>query len=376
MKKVILLCAALALALAVAGTAIAQDSAGGSMERPQRVDPAPGGSLSGNTIVTRGSDTTFAVTDQLGELFTFANSSNAPFSAGVMRNENPNGDIVLNQPPDGSSIGIAQLADYADLVNDNDSKNDRQTAVARSSREPRSSDPAGLQFTAFATDGIVVTTFGAQGGPSEGIENLSFEQVRDIFVTCEITNYNQIGGDDAEIEVYAIQEGSGTRATFDAFVGGDSSSCADEDNIIFENNANPILENDGGVDPADRGRAIFPFSFARLSTSVPSDAINVLSLDGVQPNGETIGDGSYRFSRDVFLVTVANNARGDDPAGNRAADRFVNFVCKPNSAHSTDPRTGDNFGEVIDNTILANGFGLLENGGCANRPVTPAPAAS
>lgn len=335
---------------AAVATAGKSGDGGGSSSTPR--GSGSGASLEGKIIVGRGSDTTYNVSTLLGNLYTFSQTR-----ADGVGSENRRGDIVLNAPPQGSSVGIRQLADAADLAEL--PEEDSPTAFARSSRGPRDSDPEGLEFTAFARDAIVPVTFGGETGPSAGVEDLTREQLRGIFVTCTITNFQQIGGANAPIVVYAIQEGSGTRASFDEFLGGDTSNCAEDDNVIFENSPNPILDADEGVDPAERGRAIFPFSFARLSTAVPNENINAVEVEGVEASSETIADRSFPFARDVYFVTVRRNRRGDRQA-NRAADRFVNWVCKSNSRHGDDPVTGKNYGELIDDTIKAGGFGVID----------------
>lgn len=336
-----MLAVVMALLLVAAAGAMAQ---GGSEEESPPVAPNEPrlGPINGEDIVGRGSDTTYTVSNQLGNLYTFS---------AVNRER----DYVLNAPPTGSSVGIEALGSQLRRTN-GDLK--LPTAFARSSRGPRDTDPNGLNFTSFARDAIVPVTFGNQeGGPSAGVDNLTVEQLRGIFVDCTITNFNQIGGADAEIEVYTIQEGSGTRATFDDFLGGDSSSCiTDPNNIIFENSPNPILEGDQGVDPAERGRAIFPFSFARLSTSVPTENVESVAIEGVEANSDTISDESFPFVRDVYFVTIRDNRRGAD-LSNKAADRFVGFVC---NGKGTDPRTGQDYADLVDDTIEANGFGLKE----------------
>lgn len=351
LRKAMLMLTLALLAVMVSGAvAFAQSrggggNTGGGLVSPRAVNTGP----SGTTAIGRGSDTIYQVSSLLGNLYTFS-----PTREDGVRTENANGDVILNAPPQGSSAGIAQLADAANLTPD--PAPDVPTAFARSSRGPRDSDPAGLRFTSFARDAIVPATFGAKGGPAQNVDNLSRSQLRGIFVTCKIKNFNQIGGANAPINVYGIQENSGTKATFDQFLGGDTNSCVSSpDNIIFENSANPI----SSIDQADRERAIFYFSFARLSTSVPNSDIKPLSVNGVEANADTIRNKSFPFTRDVYFVTLLNNRSADDAA----ADRFVNWVCKPNSAHSKDPISGDNYGKVIDDTIKASGFGVKP---CAN----------
>lgn len=355
--KTLTMAAMLAMILVVAASAVAQsngggNSGGGSTPSPTPTEPSLG-PISGNDLVGRGSDTTYNVSLQLGSLYTFST-------------QNRNRDFILNAPPTGSSVGIDALErQFQFRLGDPR----LPTAFARSSRGPRASDRAGLDFTAFARDAIVPVTFGNQeGGPSANVESLTVEELQGIFVDCTITNFNQIGGADAQIEVFTIQEGSGTRATFDQFLGGDTSNCiTDPNNIIFENSPNPILDADAGLDPAERGRAIFPFSFARLSTSVPSENVSSLAVNGVEANADTIADESFPFTRDVFFVTIGGNNREGDLRSNQAADRFVDFVC---DAQGTDPRTGQINAELVDQTIESSGFGLVDECETTSTPVS------
>lgn len=316
--------------------------------------PPPGGGGEdefGEVIIGRGSDTTYNVSLQLASLY-----NGAP-ELGV-EGINPNRDIVLNAQPEGSSVGIEQLGQFA-------SGDDEAlaTAFARSSRAPRAGDPEGLVFTSFARDGIsVVTLGGGETGPSAEVDDLTSEQLVDVFVTCETTNFSQLGGADAPIEVYALQEGSGTRATFDAFlqdVSGDpnasSDNCiTDPGNVVFENSLSLFDE----VAPEDRANVLLPFSFARFSTSVPDPDAKAFSVDGVEPNPQTIADRSYPLNRLVYFVTVDDNEAGGDPEANEAADGFVDFVCGE-GARTDNPITGNTFGEDVDSVVESNGFGLV-----------------
>lgn len=328
---------------------------------------APNGQGIGDVVLARGSDTTYEVTGLLASVYNFASNVEDDDS------ENRFGDIVLNAPPRGSSVGIRQLAATAGLGDQQfDDETPREPAtLARSSRGPRDGDPAGLQFTSFAVDAIVPVVFGDEEGPAAAIESLTLAQLRGIFVTCDITNFNQIGGADAAIEVFAIQEGSGTRATFDDYLGGgalgdgdvaDSSSCVtDEDNILFENNTAPIVTD---IEPGEAARAIFPFSQARLGqTAIGDIQSRALNIEGIEATPETIADRSFPLSRDVFFVTVSRAAALDASAETqdalRAARRFVNFVCGPDIGRGDD-QSGENIATTIDGLITTQGFGSRE----------------
>ncbi len=64
---------------------------------------------------------------------------------------------------------------------------------------------AGLQETKIAIDGIAVIT-----NKNNPVKNLTTDQVKDIY-TGKITNWKEVGGNDAPIVVVSREEGSGTR---------------------------------------------------------------------------------------------------------------------------------------------------------------------
>ncbi|MGL5977424.1 MAG: substrate-binding domain-containing protein, partial [Erysipelotrichaceae bacterium] len=79
------------------------------------------------------------------------------------------------------------------------------------SRELKDSE-TGLNRTVIAMDGIAVVLH-----PNNPVSDLTMEQVKQIF-TGEITNWNEVGGEDKEIAVVSREEGSGTRGAFEEIV--------------------------------------------------------------------------------------------------------------------------------------------------------------
>ncbi len=327
---------------------------------PAGASPAAGQGT-GSVLVGRGSDTTYEVMKRLGNLY-----NSAPTQEDGVTSENKNGDRVQNRLPQGSSVGIDQLCRQGE-------SGVPETGFARSSRGPREGDCENLKFVAFARDGIIPVNFRElPNSPAKGVESLTRAQLRGIFVTCTITNWKQVGGSDGRIIVYTAQEGSGTRATFDDLLvgtlgdglSGDSSSCiparykdGDQSNgerVVFENNVQPIL------DAGDAPRAIFYLSFGRF-VKLTDTNIAQIAVNGVPATAATIEDQSYPFNRELYNVyyqyTAANT--GVDPSVRQAAERFLGptgWICKPPSEHTTNPRTGQNYGETIDRIIREEGF--------------------
>ncbi len=319
------------------------------------------GQRTGAVLIGRGSDTTFEVMRRLGNLY-----NSAPTQEDGVTSENKIGDRVQNRLPQGSSVGIDQLCRQGE-------SDVPETGFARSSRGPREGDCPNLKFVAFARDGIIPVNFRElPNSPAKGVENLTRAQLRGIFVDCTITNWKQVGGESAPIIVYTAQEGSGTRATFDDLLvgtlgdglSGNSENCiparykdGDQSNgerVVFENNVQPIL------DSGDAPRAIFYLSFGRF-VKLADTNIAQIAVNGVLATAANIEDQSYPFNRELYNVyyqfTAANT--GVSPSVRQAAERFLGasgWICKPPSEHASDPRTGQNYGEEIDQIIRAEGF--------------------
>ncbi len=321
-----------------------------------------------------GSDTTYGVMTELDQAYNASAgcfTEVLPGNAAVLSNscvsdsrtvaittENLDHDVATSMFPVGSSNGISQLCQRG-LAN--------VTLIdyARSSRAPRTTDCAGLRFVAFARDAIPWASFRTlPSAPSSAVLNLTQQQVKDIFVTCTITNWNQIGGANAPIIVYAAQAGSGTRSAFDGFVGGSSDSCipaafkdgnaANGERVIFENTATPIPT-------ADRPNAIFYYSFGRFQVT-GGEGSSLGSVDGVAPSAATIADGSFPYNR--LLYNVYRNAFTSKNVSEATKDYIGEngWICKPNGQHSVNPSSTKNFGVEIEDILKAYGLVPLPEG--------------
>ena len=71
-------------------------------------------------------------------------------------------------------------------------------------------EAAGLEGTVLAYDGIAIIV-----NPENPVNDLSLEQIAKIY-KGEITNWSEVGGDDAEIVLIGREAGSGTRDGFES----------------------------------------------------------------------------------------------------------------------------------------------------------------
>lgn len=260
----------------------------------------------------------------------------------------------------GSSNGIKQLCNQGQL-------NVSHIDFARSSRGPKSTDCVGLRFVAYARDGISWEAFNIVGSGVATQNNttapcvsgicLTQNQLKGIFVNCTITNWNQVGSTtNLPISIYTPQAGSGTRSTFDGFLGGSSDSCipsAQRSTHIIDENSNV------GIPPSDQAGAIFPFSFGVWSNQVNGSGGAVLgAIDGVAVNSTTIGDGTFPYGRYLYNVYCSSSCP-TAAVSSAATVKYVGetgWICKLGSDHSINPITHRNYHTDLYFVYTTNGF--------------------
>ena len=184
---------------------------------------------------------------------------------------NPN--VQISYTGSGSSAGIeAVLAGSCDL--------------GLSSRELSDDELSqGAVANVIAKDGVAVVV-----NPANPVTELTSEQIAKIF-TGEITNWSELGGEDAEIAVYGRDAASGTRSAFEEILGV-TDSCA------YLNEYSTTGDVIGNV--ASNPNAI---GYASLS-AVDASKVTAVAVDGVTPTEETVADGSFPIQRPFVVVTV------------------------------------------------------------------------
>lgn len=143
---------------------------------------------------------------------------------------------------------------------------------------------SGLKPVVIAYDCIAVVV-----NPSNPVENLTLDQLRDIYAG-RINNWKEVGGPDKEIIVVNRDEASGTREAFHKLVMGDAE---------FRNDA--IIQP--GTGQIKSFVASTPEAIGYITLGVADSSVKVLKIDGVKPSLETVKDGSYRIQRKLYLVT-------------------------------------------------------------------------
>lgn len=159
---------------------------------------------------------------------------------------------------------------------------------------------SGLVETEIALDGIAMVV-----NPENPVKDLTVDQIAKIY-TGEITNWSEVGGNDEEIVVIGREAGSGTRDGFESIT-------ETEDACQYRQE----LTSTGDV-IATVGENSAAIGYASLA-SVNDDVV-ALTVEGVEPNEDTILSGEYKIQRGFYFITK------EDTELTEAAQAFFDFA--------------------------------------------------
>ena len=209
--------------------------------------------LSG-TVSTDGSTSMEKVINSLGESFMAANK-----------------DVKFTYNPTGSGSGIQAVTEG-------------RCDIGLSSRALKDDEKAsGLVETVLAYDGIAIVV-----SPENPVSDLDVDTIAKIY-TGEITNWEDVGGDDAEIVLIGREAGSGTRDGFESITG-TKDACAYRQELTSTGDViNTVSQN--------------PNAIGYASVSAVGESVKALTVGGVKASEATVKDGSYVVQRPFVLVT-------------------------------------------------------------------------
>ena len=237
---------------------------------------APAEKLSGS-VSTDGSTSMEKVIGALGEAFTEANP-----------------DVNFTYNPTGSGSGITAVTEG-------------RCDIGLSSRNLKDEEAAkGLKATVLALDGIAIIV-----NPENPVSELSLEQIAKVY-TGEITNWSELGGNDAEIVVIGREAGSGTRDGFESITG-TADACAYRQELTSTGDViTAVAQN--------------PDAIGYASLASVGESVKTLVVEGVAPSEETVKDGSYLVQRPFVLVT----REGEELS--QAAQAFFDYINSADAA--------------------------------------------
>ena len=232
--------------------------------------------LSG-TVSTDGSTSMEKVINSLGESFMAANK-----------------DVKFTYNPTGSGSGIQAVTEG-------------RCDVGLSSRALKDDEKAsGLVETVLAYDGIAIVV-----SPENPVSDLDVDTIAKIY-TGEITNWKDVGGDDAEIVLIGREAGSGTRDGFESITG-TKDACAYRQELTSTGDViNTVSQN--------------PNAIGYASLSAVGESVKALTVGGVKASEATVKDGSYVVQRPFVLVTKEGTELSP------AAQAFFDYAISPEVA--------------------------------------------
>ena len=279
MKKIISIALAAILALALlagcgssaapaATTAPVADNAAPATEAPAE--------LSG-TVATDGSTSMEKVIGALGEAFMEQNKG-----------------VTFTYNPTGSGSGITAVGEG-------------RCDIGLSSRALKDDEKAsGLKETVLALDGIAVIV-----NPANPVSDLDVETIAKIY-TGEITNWKEVGGNDAEIVLIGREAGSGTRDGFESITD-TKDSCKYRQELTSTGDVITTVSTN-------------PDAIGYASLAALKDNVKALTVGGIAPTEDTVKDGSYVIQRPFVLVTK------DGTELSTAAQAFFDYATSADAA--------------------------------------------
>jgi phosphate transport system substrate-binding protein len=206
-------------------------------------------------------------------------------------NENPGVSIAVSGP--GSGVGIAALIDGT-------------TDIAQASRAMKSSeieqgkakgrDPYEI---VVAMDALSVVVH-----PSNPVSELTIAQLSAIY-TGEITNWKEVGGNDAQIVAISRDTNSGTHVFFKEHVVQMYGLPTADKSLEYGTRVLFLPSTKEGVDETARNpKAIFYPGLGYLTDEVKPLAVKKTAGDpAVLPGVATAQDGSYPVARSLYFYT-------------------------------------------------------------------------
>ena len=239
--------------------------------------PSGGDTELTGSVATDGSTSMKSVIGALGESF-----------------QNANSGVTFTYNPTGSGSGIQAVSEG-------------RCDIGLASRGLKDDEKSsGLTETVLAYDGIAVVV-----SPENPVSDLTIEQIADIY-TGKITNWSEVGGNDAEIVLIGREAGSGTRDGFESITG-TKDACQYRQELTSTGDVITTVSQN-------------PDAIGYASLAALKDTVKALTVGGVVPTEETVKDGSYVIQRPFVLATRTGEKLSDN------AQKFFDFALSAEAA--------------------------------------------
>ena len=205
-----------------------------------------------------------------------------------------NDGVTVNYNPTGSGSGITAVQEGT-------------CDIGLSSRALKDEEKsAGLKETVLAYDGIAIIVH-----PDNPVSDLSVEQIAKLY-TGEITNWKDVGGNDADVVLIGREAASGTRDGFESITG-TKDKCQYRQELTSTGDVITTVSQN-------------PNAIGYASLAAIKDSVKALTVNGVAPTEATVKDGTYLVQRPFVLVTKEGVALSE------TAQKFFDFATSADAA--------------------------------------------
>ncbi|WP_040286438.1 phosphate ABC transporter substrate-binding protein PstS family protein [Sporosarcina koreensis] len=172
---------------------------------------------------------------------------------------------VINVQGGGSGTGLSKISEGAVDIGNSD--------IFAEEKD-------GIDASKIVDHKVAVVGMGPVVHPDTGVEDVTSEELIDIF-TGKLTNWKELGGADQEISVINRAQGSGTRATFEAF-GLDGNEPMDAQEQDSSGTVRKIVSETPGA-------------ISYLAFSYFDDSVTALKVNGVSPTKEEVETNNWEI---------------------------------------------------------------------------------
>jgi ABC-type phosphate transport system substrate-binding protein len=142
------------------------------------------------------------------------------------------------------------------------------------------------------------------------VKSLTTDQIKGIY-SGQITNWNQVGGNNAAINAFQRNPDSGSQIRMEKFMGSTPLSTVD---VKYINMMGTIIEEIANFDSGRNSIAYNMYTFAEKQFT--NTQVTLLAVDGVTPSDDTIFDNSYPLVIYNYLYYDGNNEKAAEFAEN------------------------------------------------------------
>ena len=144
-----------------------------------------------------------------------------------------------------------------------------------------------------------------EGNP---VQDLTQQQLRDIYAG-KITNWKEVGGEDAEIVAFQRREDSGSQTLFKKLLIQDG-DLMDPPTELAPTAMGELVDRIASYNNTANAIGFSVYYYIDQMYSQPG--LRLLSVDGVIPSNDTLADGSYPLCNDFYAV-IHPDAAADSP---------------------------------------------------------------